>query len=117
MVNEAKKIFLAGVGIAAMTYEKSSHMISQLVEKGKITVEEGKELSEELKRDVKSNADCTKEVIYKKIDSIKPITREELDDIFTEMNFATKIEISILLTRIESLEKRIEELEEKAKNQ
>ena len=53
MVSDAKNIFLAGVGAAALTYEKATDVISQLVERGKLTLEEGKELSEELKRDVK----------------------------------------------------------------
>lgn len=115
MVNEAKNLFLAGIGAAAMTYEKSGKVISKLVERGRITVEEGKELSEELKRDIKGNVDCKKEKLYKKVDSVKPITKEELDDILEEMNYATKVEISILLAKIEALDNRVQELEEKNK--
>ena len=61
MVSDAKNVFLAGVGAAALTYEKATDVISQLVERGKLTLEEGKELSEELKRDVKSTANGAKE--------------------------------------------------------
>ncbi|MBD7910920.1 MULTISPECIES: phasin family protein [Clostridium] len=103
MVNDAKKIFLAGVGAAAMTYEKASEVVSTLVEKGKLTVDEGKELSEELKREVKSSAEEVKEKVAEKI---KPLTREDLRCILEEMNYATKSEILELQRRIEVLEQK-----------
>ena len=49
-MDEIKKVLLFGVGAVASTYEKSVEVIDELVKKGKITVEEGKELGEELKR-------------------------------------------------------------------
>ena len=39
-----KKILLVGIGAAATTVEKSSQIIDDLVKKGEITVEQGKEL-------------------------------------------------------------------------
>ena len=45
-----KNIFLAGIGAMAYTGEKGKEIIDQLVEKGEITLDEGKELSEELSR-------------------------------------------------------------------
>jgi polyhydroxyalkanoate synthesis regulator phasin len=50
---ELKKIFLAGVGAVALTAEKSKEIIEELVKKGELTVEQGKILNEELKRNVK----------------------------------------------------------------
>ena len=47
-----KKIFLAGIGAIAVTAEKSAEIVDGLVKKGEITVEQGKILNEELKRDV-----------------------------------------------------------------
>ena len=49
---ELKRIFLAGVGAIAVTAEKSQQMVDELVKKGELTVEQGKVLNEELKRDV-----------------------------------------------------------------
>ena len=46
---DLKKIFLVGVGAAAVTAEKSKELIDELVRKGTFTVEEGKKLNEELK--------------------------------------------------------------------
>lgn len=77
MVSDAKNIFLAGVGAAALTYEKATEVISQLVERGKLTLEEGRELSEELKRDVKNTANDAKESMLEKVNNIKPLTKEE----------------------------------------
>ncbi len=45
-----KNIFLAGIGAMAYTGEKGKEIIDQLVEKGEITLDQGKELNEELTR-------------------------------------------------------------------
>ncbi len=49
---EVKKIFLAGIGAIAVSAEKSAEIVDGLVKKGELTVEQGKILNEELKRDV-----------------------------------------------------------------
>ena len=48
-----KKLLLAGVGAAATTVEKSKEILDDLVEKGELTVEQGKALNEELKHNIK----------------------------------------------------------------
>ncbi|AND83293.1 hypothetical protein GTH52_11920 [Clostridium tyrobutyricum] len=98
MISELKKLFLASVGSAAYTYEKASKLIDEMVQKGKITVDEGKQLSEELKRNV----------INKK-NQIKPLTKDELISILNNSNFASKEDIS-------SINERLTKLEEKIKN-
>ncbi|MBQ6376576.1 MAG: hypothetical protein IJJ52_03000 [Lachnospiraceae bacterium] len=45
-----KKALLAGVGVAAITAEKSKVIIDELVKKGEVTVEEGKKMKEELRQ-------------------------------------------------------------------
>lgn len=107
MVSDAKNIFLAGVGAAALAYEKATDVISQLVERGKLTLEEGKELSEELKRDVKSTANGAKESMLEKVNNIKPLTKEELSDILEEKSYATKADVLELKRIIEKLEEKI----------
>jgi len=54
--DDLKKIILAGIGAAAVTAEKSKWVLDELVKKGEITVEQGKVLNEELKRNIKTNA-------------------------------------------------------------
>lgn len=96
MVNEMKNILLAGIGAAAETYEKASKTVEDLVKKGKLTVDEGKELSEELKRTVHEKVEKKEEA--------KPLTKEELVSFFKEMNFATKDDLEEINARIAKLE-------------
>ncbi|WP_283674144.1 phasin family protein [Butyricicoccus sp. Marseille-Q5471] len=79
--DDLKKIFLAGVGAVAVTAEKSGEMIDKLVEKGQLTVEQGKVLNEELKHNAKKTVknvfdlDDSAESIAKRMDSM---SQEEL---------------------------------------
>ena len=57
-----KKIFLAGVGAVATTGEAAKNLIDNLVEKGELTVEQGKVLNEELKRSTTRYRKCGKRV-------------------------------------------------------
>ena len=50
-----KKLLLAGVGAVALTTEKAGELLHEMVEKGEITVEQGKALNQELKRTVKES--------------------------------------------------------------
>lgn len=43
-----RKAFLLGVGVAATGAEKTQQVVSDMVKKGKLTVEQGKALNEEL---------------------------------------------------------------------
>ncbi|MCR5770221.1 MAG: aspartyl beta-hydroxylase [Butyrivibrio sp.] len=52
-----KKLLLASVGAVALTAEKADELVGTLVEKGEITVEQGKELNKELKRTYKEHKD------------------------------------------------------------
>ena len=99
MLNELKNLFLAGVGSAAYTYEKAVKLIEEMVEKGKITVDEGKQLSEELR----------KTVIAKKED-IKPINKNDLLSMLKDMNLASKEDISSIKERLTTLENKIKEM-------
>ena len=47
-----KDIFLAGVGAMALTGEKSKELVDKLISKGELSVEQGKEINQELSRKV-----------------------------------------------------------------
>ena len=70
-----KKFVLMGIGAAAMTVEKSQQMVDELVKKGELTVEQGKELNQELKRNVKKTIDEAAE--KKEAEEKKEATLEE----------------------------------------
>lgn len=79
-----RKIFLAGVGAVATTAEAAKDVVDNLVEKGEITMEQGKVLNEELKRSAKEkfNDHVTVNIIkeYKDIlKSVDNMTKEERD--------------------------------------
>jgi polyhydroxyalkanoate synthesis regulator phasin len=57
--DELKKVMLAGIGAAAETTVRASNLVNHLVEKGEITVEQGKSINEELKRNVKEAMDTS----------------------------------------------------------
>ena len=103
MLEEMKKLCLAAVGAAAITYDKTIDIINDLVEKGKITEEEGKELSEELKRNISTKAEAAKN---KAID-MKPLTKDGIQDVIENLNLATKSDIESLKIRINELEEKI----------
>ncbi len=72
--NEMKKIFLMGIGAAATTAEKSKEMIDSLIEKGELTVEQGKTLNEELKHNVCNNFESL-------LDKIETMSDKEISKI------------------------------------
>ena len=76
-----RTIFLAGVGAVAITGEKASVIIDDLVKKGELTVEEGRVLNEEFKKKAKEN--LNPEVIQKNVKeviaSIDEMTKEQRD--------------------------------------
>ena len=100
MNNDIKNFFLAGLGSAAYTYEKATNLIDDFVQKGKLTLEEGKNLSEELKRTVKGKKEESK--IFTKEE--KPLTKEDMLLLLSEMGFATKYDIENLNKRLSNLE-------------
>ena len=51
-----KNVLLAGVGAVATTAEKSTEVFKELVKKGELTVEQGKELNQELKRNLRKSS-------------------------------------------------------------
>lgn len=96
MMDELKNIILAGLGSAAYTYEKASNLVEELVQKGKLTLEEGKELSQELKR-----------TVIEKEEKIKPLTKEDMAALLREMNFATKDDLESIKERLSNLEEKV----------
>lgn len=77
---DLKKVVLAGIGAAAVTFEKSKDIVDSLVERGELTVAQGKVINEELKRKAaeKENADTAKKTPGSSIlDEIENLTPEQ----------------------------------------
>lgn len=89
---ELKRIFLAGVGAVALTAEKSKEVIDELVKKGELTVEQGKVLNEELKRNMKEKV---RNVLINTADSESDIINK-LDRLNEEQIQAIKDKIAVM---------------------
>ncbi len=99
-MEELKKLMLATVGAATISLEKIDSTLNELVEKGKLSVKEGKELREELIRKNKKEEPET-------------LTRESLDSMIDSLNLVSKREVELLEEKIKLLEERVLMLESK----
>lgn len=90
-MDELKKVLLAGIGLTSMTLEKADAFVKELVEKGRLTVEEGKELQSELKR---KGEDEAKELL------------DQLDVKTKTVQYATKEDVSRLEDKLDALLKQ-----------
>lgn len=95
MLNEVKKALLVGVGGTAIAVEKSIAQVDRLVDKGKLTVAEGKKLTEEL--------------IQKKQQGANDEDREALEALLIEMNVAQRKDIEDLEAKVDELQKKVDE--------
>ncbi len=96
MLEYLKKIGLLGIGIAALTREKAEEIVDELVKKGELSSDEGKEL--------------VKDLLKKSEDQRK--------DLAKRIDFEVKKALNGLVVSrsdIQKLEKRIEKLEARLK--
>ena len=90
-MEELKKIFLAGVGLTSTSVEKAEKLINEMVEKGRVTVQEGKELQNELTR---------------KVTDKRPIQKSELDN----LGYAKKEDLDEVHAKLDALSAKLEAL-------
>lgn len=90
-MDELKKIFLAGIGLTSTSVEKADKLINDMVEKGRVTVQEGKELQSELTRKVTGHAATTK---------------AEMD----ALGFAKKEDVNALAAKVAILNEKVDQL-------
>lgn len=93
-MNELKKVLLAGIGLTSMTLEKADTFVKDLVQKGRLTVDEGKELQTELKRK----------------------SRDQAEDLLTQLDVKTKPVQYATKADIAHLEEKLDALLTKAPN-
>ena len=92
-MDELKKVLLAGTGLTSMTYDKATEFVKELIAKGRLTVDEGKQLQSELKRKAKEQ---TAESQVEHIDNV----------------YATKQDIERLEDKLDQLLKGLSKTEE-----
>lgn len=77
-MEELKKVLLAGIGLTSMTLEKADAFVKELVEKGRLTVDEGKELHSELKRRSEDEAQAFLDQLNGKTKPVQYATKEDV---------------------------------------
>ncbi len=85
-MNELKKVLLAGIGLTSMTVEAADHFVKDLVEKGRLTASEGKELQNELKRQGKDEADQLLHDLNQKTQHVQYATKEDLNRLESKLD-------------------------------
>ena len=90
IMEELRKVLLAGVGAMAITAEKSKELVDAFVAKGELTVEQGKVLNEELKRNV---SETVRQVKQQKAPVNKNVL-DQLDDLTPEQICELKAKIA-----------------------
>ena len=73
-----EKDLLAGIGQLPLLPKSQKDLLDEMVEKGELTVEQGKVLNEELKHNVKKT-------VKEKVNALKPASAEELSDLLDKM--------------------------------
>ena len=86
-----KTIILAGVGAVAYSAEKGQEIIGELVKKGEITVEQGKDLSSDLQRSFKESMGKRGIDIDEISEKVSKMSSEELAKIKEQLANAEKL--------------------------
>ena len=93
-----RKLILAGVGVAAVTKEKGADVLNELVKKGELTIEQGKVLNEELKREndqvaeTEQSADNLAAVLADLTEELKVTKRQRIREIMKKPEQEASIE-------------------------
>lgn len=89
-----KRLVLAGIGTMTFTYEKASGLVEEMVRKGELTVAQGREMNEELKRKSQTGEPQTGATL----------TPEAIREAVAGLNLATRADLASLEERISRLE-------------
>ena len=101
--SELKKILMAGIGAVSVSVENAQEIIDSLAQKGEITFEQAKTLSEEAAAKVKKIIDDSE---IKKAFTIKPTP----DTVLRDLKTLSPDEIAFVKKAIRDLEAKGEEM-------
>lgn len=100
MFETMRKAMFIGMGAAAMSWDKIKEAVDDLVERGDLTSEEGKKLYNEMIGRAEEQGKETHDKV-----------KAEVRQILVDMGVADRAQITVLENRVESLERRLLELE------
>ncbi len=98
MFESLRKMMLIGLGAADMAADKLKQTVDDFVERGEISMEEGRKLYSELL----SRADEQRKTANERI-------KNQVRDILRELGVADRTQIAMLESRIDALERKIDQ--------
>lgn len=98
MFEQLRKLAMIGIGGTALAVDKVTEYVDELVAQGKLTVNEGKKLTEEL--------------IQSKKEEVTDKDRAEIESVLLDMNIAQRKDIDSLEVRIQELETELAKRDE-----
>lgn len=106
-----RKLILAGIGAAAIAKEKGGEVLEALSKRGEVTVEQGRVLNEELKRNLKENVRENVETVKQSVkDNVRVHVIYPEDDLMNAVDGMDE-EQAALKERIAAREQAAEEKE------
>lgn len=101
-----RKLILAGIGAAAIAKEKGGEVLEALSKRGEVTVEQGKVLNEELKRNLKENVRESVETVKQSVkDNVRVHVIYPEDDLMNAVDGMDEEQLAALKERIAARER------------
>lgn len=104
--DELRRVLLAGIGAVATSAEKSKELVDAFVEKGELTVEQGKVLNEELKRDI---SDAINRHVTSNVTKPKEEKKAAAAEVFKQVEQLSPEELSALKKKLAEMENKQDE--------
>ena len=107
-----RKLLLAGIGAAAIAKEKGGEVLDALSKRGEVTVEQGRVLNEELKRNLKENVRENVETVKQSVkDNVRVHVIYPEDDLMNAVDGMDEEQLAALKERIAARKQAAEEKE------
>lgn len=107
-----RKLILAGIGAAAIAKEKGGEVLDALSKRGEVTVEQGRVLNEELKRNLKENVRENVETVKQSVkDNVRVHVIYPEDDLMYAVDGMDEEQLAALKERIAARKQAAEEKE------
>ena len=101
-----RKLILAGIGAAAISKEKGGEVLEALSKRGEVTVEQGRVLNEELKRNLKENVRENVETVKQSVkDNVRVHVIYPEDDLMNAVDGMDEEQLAALKERIAARER------------
>jgi len=94
-----KDLFYAGIGLATLTKEKAEEIIAELVKKGELSKDDGKDALNNLMNRIQEEREKLKQKV-----------QEQVENAVSSMNIVRKSDIEEIKQRLEMLEEKVNKI-------